>query len=103
MWAVQLGPNMGPFMSSLLVSRITWRQDFGVLAGLYALSTIIVFVFGAETLYDCKNPAQMPKGVLGRLSLLTGVAGYKTKGRPTMAAVCVHILQIQVKPQIFVM
>ena len=55
-----LGPYLGPFISSLLLLRLDWRSDFGVLAGFYALSFAMVLVLGDETLYDRQayNPLQ---------------------------------------------
>ena len=80
---------------------MNWRADFGVLAGLHGLSTILVILLGDETLFDPRNPHPREKGFLGKLKCLIGITGVKAKGRPSMMAIFKDILKIQIKPQIF--
>lgn len=104
MWAFTFlfGPNFGPCMSSLILSRLGWRQDYAILASMYGFSMLVVCLIGQETLYDRNNPQFNPKvkGLGGRIALVTGITGIRAKGRPTIASVIRHILQIQVKPHI---
>ncbi|KAL2158832.1 hypothetical protein VTH06DRAFT_4024 [Thermothelomyces fergusii] len=53
LWAASflVGPYLGPLFSALLVLRLGWRDDFAVLAGLYALSLLVVAALGDETLF----------------------------------------------------
>ena len=103
LWVFSLlgGPFLGPFLAAWLIQVVSWRADYGVLAGLHGLSTLLVVVFGDETLYDRSNPQKRPTGFLARLKLLVGITGYKTEGRPSPLKVVKDMLAIQVKPQIF--
>jgi MFS family permease len=97
------GPFLGPFIAAWLIQAVSWRADYGVLAGLHVLSTTLVIVFGDETLYDRSgtNPQKKQTGLTARVKLLAGFAGYKTRGRPTLIKVVKDLLVIQIKPQIF--
>ena len=102
-WAfcVLIGPFLGAFMSSLILSKLAWRPDFGILASMYGLSLLLVILFGDETLFDRTQTEDRPKkGILGKVSLLTGVHGARQIGRPTLASVLRHIAIIQIKPHI---
>jgi MFS family permease len=96
------GPFLGPFIAAWLIQAVSWRADYGVLAGLHVISTILVIVFGDETLYDRtgSNPQTNQTGITGRVKLLVGLAGYKAQGRPTLIKVVKDLLIIQIKPQI---
>ena len=95
------GPFLGAFMSAWLITTISWRADYGVCAGLYVFSMLMVIVLGDETLYDRGSPKPREKGILGRIKLLTGWTGVKeADGRPTLWTVCVDIIKVQIKPQI---
>ncbi|PGH27551.1 hypothetical protein AJ80_00792 [Polytolypa hystricis UAMH7299] len=97
-----MGPFIGPFFSGLLMEKINWRQAFGILAGLYAFSCGLVAVFGEETLFD-RNIRQGPLtsgGVWGRIELLTGIAGVRATGRPTLWTVSKHLAAIAILPQL---
>ncbi|OJD35361.1 mfs transporter [Diplodia corticola] len=102
-WCVAflVGPIFAPVMSSLILSKVGWREDFAVVAGMYFLSLLLVIVMGDETAFDRRNTGNNIKscGIRGRLELLTGVAGWKTKGRPSLRSVFVQIFQVQIKPQ----
>ncbi|KYG42270.1 hypothetical protein M433DRAFT_7279 [Acidomyces richmondensis BFW] len=95
------GPCLGPFLASWLIQIVNWRTDFGVLAAFHGVSTLIVVIFGDETLYDRENPQSKPTGAFGRIKLLTGFHGDKAQGRPTIWRLCKDITAFQLKPQIF--
>jgi MFS family permease len=102
-WAFSflVGPYAGPFVAGFLIEKINWRQDFGVLAAFYAFSTILVVLFGDETLYDRENPknnSMEAKGFSRKLQLLTGIAGIKAQGRPTLKTVFKDIFVIAPLP-----
>lgn len=63
LWAFCLlgGPFLGPFIAAWLIQVVSWRADYGVLAGLHGLSTLIVVILGDETLYDRNNPQRRAK------------------------------------------
>jgi MFS family permease len=95
------GPFLGPFIAAWLIQAVSWRADYGVLAGLHGLSTILVVVLGDETLYDRHNPQKRQTGLVARVKLLIGVTGYRAQGRPSPVEVIKDLLAIQIKPQIF--
>jgi MFS family permease len=103
LWVFSLlgGPFLGPFIAAWLIQAVSLRADYGVLAGLHGLSTLLVVVLGDETLYDRANPQKRQTGLVARLELLIGVAGYKARGRPSPLKVVKDLLVIQIKPQIF--
>ena len=94
------GPYLGAFTASWLISVVSWRADYGFLAGLHVLSTLMVIFLGDETLYDRPVLQPRPKGVVGRVKLLVGYSGWKTESRPGLWTVCVDIMKVQIKPQI---
>lgn len=63
-WAASflIGPYLGPFISSLILLKLDWRPDFGVLAGFYAFSVLMVVIFGDETLFDRSTMVKLPVG-----------------------------------------
>ena len=95
------GPFLGPFIAAWLIQAVSWRADYGVLAALHGLSTILVIVFGDETLYDRSNPQKRGTGLVARMKLLVGITGHKAQGRPSPWNVTKDLLIIQIKPQIF--
>ncbi|GME38295.1 mfs transporter [Neofusicoccum parvum] len=103
-WCISFlfGPLFAPVMSSLILSRIGWREDFGILAGMYGLSLLLVVAIGDETAFDRKSPRNNLKtsGMSGRLALLTGVTGWRTRGRPGLGSVFLDIFQVHIRPQI---
>ena len=106
LWAFTylIGPYLGPFIAGFLIQKVNWRQDFGVLAAFYGFSTLIIICFGDETLYDRKVAERTPKpeGILGRIKLLTGVAGIGARGRPTISTVIRDLIAISYLPYLIV-
>lgn len=118
-WAFSflLGPYVGPLISSLLILRIGWRPDFGVLAGFYGLSLLMVIVFGDETLFDREGLEQVdspeqqkevakgarrPFSISHHISLLLGIHGFRTRaGRPTLLTVFIHQCSLLIRPYVF--
>jgi MFS family permease len=94
------GPFLGPFVAGMIATTQGWRADYGILAALHGFATLLVVVLGDETLYDRHNPQPRQKGIMGKISRLTGIAGAKVKGRPNMLTVLKDIVVIQIKPQI---
>ena len=60
----------------------------------------MIICFGDETLYDRKVSERTPRpeGVLGRIKLLTGVAGLRASGRPTIITVIKDLIGISYLP-----
>lgn len=100
------GPFLGPVVSSLLNKRLSWRANFGVLAGLFAASALLVIAFGWETLYDRDFPRDPEKKqglVRKKFEELTGIAGYRASSRrPALLAVLRHLAVISIQPQLLV-
>lgn len=95
---------MGAFTASWLITVMSWRGDYGVCAGLYVFSTLVVVFIGDETLYDRGNPQPRQKGILAHLKLLTGWTGFKeSKQRPTFYTICKDLLIIAIRPQILLL
>ena len=105
-WAFLLmtGPFLGAFVAAWLISVISWRADYGVLAALHVVSTLCVVFLGDETLYDRDGPQPRGRGVLAQAKLVLGITGVqearRTTGRPKMMEVFVDIAKIQIKPNI---
>ena len=60
-----------------------------------------MLLLGRETLYDRLRPQKKEAGVMGRMRLLTGIAGAEATGRPTIWTVCKDLIAVQLRPQIF--
>ncbi|KXX76302.1 Polyamine transporter 3 [Madurella mycetomatis] len=115
-WAASflVGPYLGPLISSLLLLRIGWRPDFGVLAGFYGFSVLMVVLFGDETLFDRKDLPQLdperreltgvkrPFSLVRHVSLLLGIDGFRNRaGRTTMWAVFKDQCAVLMRPYVF--
>jgi MFS family permease len=93
------GAFFGPMMSSFLLSKISWQLDFGVLAIWYGVSAILVTICGEETLYDRQNGVKPTSGA-SRISLLIGIAGWKSKDQSSLMTVSKHLISVGIKPQL---
>lgn len=104
-WAASflIGPYLGPFISSLIISKLNWREDFGVLAGFYGLSLLMVVFLGDETLYDRNKAGEKPRNrsILRQVSLLLGVEGARVSGRPGLWTVTKHQYSLLARPYLF--
>jgi len=114
-WAASflIGPYLGPFISGLLAIRLNWRENFGVLAGFYAFSTLMVVFFGDETLFEREglDKVDTTKAVTGtrrpfslkrHISALIGIEGFKNRaGRPGLWTVFWHMCELLVRPYVF--
>lgn len=114
-WAMSflLGPYVGPFISSLLLLKLDWRPDFGVLAGFYGLSVIMVILLGDETLFDRDGleragsksaivGSPRPFSLRRHINLLLGLEGFRNcAGRPKLWTVFVHQCQLFARPYLF--
>lgn len=94
-----LGPFLGPFVSSFLLSKISWQFDMGVLAMFYGVSSILVVLLGEETLYD-RQKSIKPTAGASKISILIGLAGYKAKDQTSLWSVTRHLAQLLIKPQL---
>ncbi|GME31763.1 MFS transporter [Neofusicoccum parvum] len=104
-WAASflIGPYLGPFICSLCTSKLNWREDFGVLAGFYGFSLLMVVFLGDETLYD-RGSVEKPKSksILRHISLLLGIEGVRTSsGRPGLWTVLWHQCSLLARPYLF--
>lgn len=69
--------------------------------GLHGFSTLLIVVLGDETLYDRGNPQQKQSGLLDRLKLLIGIAGFKAHNRQSQVGVLKDLFLVQIKSQVF--
>ncbi|AEO63852.1 uncharacterized protein THITE_2036335, partial [Thermothielavioides terrestris NRRL 8126] len=112
LWAASflVGPYLGPLLSSLLVLRLGWRADFGVLVGLYALSVLVVALLGDETLF-VRGPGagggEDGKGegrgwLRKRVERLLGIEGWRkaAAGRPGLWEVFRHQCALLARPYV---
>ncbi|KAI9816308.1 MAG: hypothetical protein M1827_001910 [Pycnora praestabilis] len=100
-----VGPYLGPFISGLLIEKLTWRDNFAILACFYALSAIIIVILADETLYDRRSSTMQSKptgGFRSKLQRLVGTAGLKARGRPSLWTVSRHLAVIFFRPQVLV-
>jgi MFS family permease len=103
-WAFSflIGPYLGPFISGFVAEKLDWRNNFGVLAGFYGLSVLLIIFFGDETLYDRENhtePVQVGTGVVARISKLTGLTGIRNSaGKPKLFEVTKDLFGLLARP-----
>lgn len=97
-WCFVTGPYLGPLFSELLSEVVSWRVNYGVLAALYAASSLFIIFCGRETLFDRDTAAAARSNHVARL---TGVAGYRATGRPSVWKVFGHLGQVAIRPHVF--
>lgn len=70
-----IGPFLGPALAGYIGAGSNWKASFGVLTAFYALSTILIFLFGYETYYARGHQCQ-------RNSRLQSMFGIKNHSLP---------------------
>jgi hypothetical protein len=98
---LQIGPYMGPFISAFVSEGLRWRDNFGVLAGFYGFSVLMVVFLGDETLYnrDTTEHKTASSPILERIYRLTGVAGVRNcAGRPGLWEVTKDLFSLLLRP-----
>ena len=96
-----LGPYLGPFISSFIAQKLNWRENFGVLAGFYGFSVLMVVLLGDETLFDREKTERKiaSSPFLERVYRLTGVAGVRDcAGRPGLWEVTKDLFSLLLRP-----
>lgn len=74
-----VGPFLGPALAGyLLKATNSWRAAFGVLAGGYGISTMLVLSFGRETYYNKSSGIQQTRRI-------RAFAGHGNTGLPKIA------------------
>jgi MFS family permease len=100
-WAFSflIGPYFGPFVSGLIIEKLSWRNTFGVLCGFYGLSVLGIILLGDETLYDRENKVQRQTGFIERVKRLTGIAGVRdASGKPGVWEVTKDLFGLMLRP-----
>lgn len=69
-------------MAGYINSKLSWEATFGVLAGLYGFSTVLVLVFGRETYYVTHKPISTAPTFI---ESLLGQGGALAAERPSLA------------------
>ncbi|KAF2665827.1 MFS general substrate transporter [Microthyrium microscopicum] len=107
-WAFSflIGPYLGPFLSGFIAEGLDWRNNFGVLCGLYGLSVLMVILLGDETLYNrdvaAVRYARQP-GIAGKIKRLVGITGYQQSGdKPGVFEVAKDLFGIFARPYILI-
>lgn len=104
-----IGPYLGPFISGFIVSKLDWRNTYGVLCGFYGLSVLLIVLLGDETLYNREaynrdgTVEKPPKGsfISERILRLTGVRGIReSEGRPNVWEVTKDLFGLLRRPQL---
>jgi len=85
-----VGPFMGPALAGYLGTAIDWRGAFAVLVALYAVSTILVLIFGRETYFD--SSSGVTKGPTFVKSLL-GKGGALAVRRPSLSGTATTLIK----------
>jgi MFS family permease len=102
-WAFSflIGPYLGPFIAGFIAEKLDWRNNFGVLAGFYGFSVLLILLFGDETLYDREHHKEevQSTGIVARISKLTGLYGIRhTAGRPGLWEVTKDLFGLLARP-----
>jgi len=86
--AFVISPYLGPFLATVISNHKPWRTTFWIDFMIIGLALVFVTFLGDETMYDRDSIDEQPpkpKGWLNyRVKILTGVYGYKCKGRTTV-------------------
>jgi MFS family permease len=67
-----IGPFLGPALAGYIGAGSNWKVSFGILTAFYALSTILIFLFGHETYYTKGQPCQLDS----RLQSMFGIRNH---------------------------
>lgn len=96
-WACSFvaGPYIGPFLSGLLIERLSWRATYGILAGLHGFAITVIVFCGEETLYNRDSDQHNRSKALRLIGHPTGHAN-----RPGAWKSFRHTFQIAILPQL---
>ncbi|KAG0134955.1 major facilitator superfamily domain-containing protein [Tuber indicum] len=104
-WSILIGPYFGPFLSSFIVSTLKWRTAFWIVSAFVGLGIILIALLLDETSFDrinlSNNPPRPVKNWKYKLQALSGVYGYRAKGKPSLWQGCVEIWRVFNKPQFY--
>lgn len=106
-WSILIGPYFGPFLSSMILHNIHWRESFWIVVGIVGFGLLLVIFLMEETTYDRvvpeNNPPQ-PEGCFKRkLFALVGITGHRMKGRPSLCQGTWELIMVFVKPQFYML
>lgn len=106
LWAFSflIGPYLGPLLSGLIVSKLDWRNTFGVLCGFYGFSVLMIIFLGEETTYDREGvPEPRKRGIMARIKAITGIQGIKeTSNRPSVLEVSKDLFGLLSRPYLLI-
>jgi MFS family permease len=86
-----VGPFLGPALAGYIMEGTKdWRADFGVLAGLYAISSILVLLWGRETFYDQTRQTQQTN----KLKALFGIGNTRLPKLRTVGHSLTELLRL---------
>jgi hypothetical protein len=100
-----IGPYVGPLLSSFVLRSLTWRESWWMISGFVGLGVLAVVFLLDETAWDrwipVNNPPRPDGWIDRRLQMLSGVMGYRTHGRVTVAQGVLQIWNVFRRPQFF--
>lgn len=106
-WSILIGPYFGPFLSSLILHNITWRQSFWVVVALVGIGLLLIIFLMEETTYDRTNPDNNPTRPAEywryKLLSLTGIMGHRANGRQTLWQGTMGLVSVFIKPQFYLL
>ncbi|KAI5805159.1 major facilitator superfamily domain-containing protein [Geopyxis carbonaria] len=102
-WSILIGPYFGPFLSSFILRSLTWRESWWLISGFVFIGLVLVMFALDETAYDREIPENNPPRPQGYLAYkihsLSGVMGYRAKGRPTFGQGAMDLVHVFMRPQ----
>jgi MFS family permease len=103
----QVGPYFGPFLSAFILRSLTWRESWLLVGGFVGLGLLLVIFLMDETAYDrrvAENNPRRPHGFLRyRTYALSGMMGYRMKGRKPISQGFLDIWRVFKQPQFFLL
>ncbi|KAI5840785.1 major facilitator superfamily domain-containing protein [Morchella snyderi] len=106
-WSILIGPYFGPFLSSMILHNLHWRESFWIVVGIVGFGLLLVIFLMEETTYDRVVPENNPPQAEGRfkrkLFALVGITGHRMKGRPSLCQGTWELVMVFVKPQFYML
>lgn len=90
-----VGPYLGPGISGYLTNAMGWRGVSAVLVALYAVSTILVLLFGRETYYNPNAGLTRSPGLVESITARGGgIALQRASLAPTARELVIYIFKV---------
>lgn len=107
-WAsfVILSPYFGPLITAFIISTQKWQWAFGVYTIMTGLCLILQILFGEETFFNRRIPAEQrpvhTPGLRGKVARLVGTEQWRSrKQRSTFYQALMRPVRVLIKPTVF--